>query len=270
MHLGRRVRGVVVPQEVQGQARRDGGLDEPEEPQKLRVPAAAMGPGDDRDGLMLPVRQFCAATFILVAGIAGCASSAGSPAPDSQPAVSPASDYPGSSAPPASPIPGRTSLYKSIPSACATLGTATLRAIAPGIGTGSEQDFSETNEPVGDFVQHVCSWGQASGPDWTRTLLVQVELAAGADARSTADGEYQNEVSADVPVASRTIPGLGDEAQLGEKQYKNSSSALLHILVQNVVITIEYGGTDSGGDMTAAQLNNGALAAAQSVLKALS
>lgn len=141
-------------------------------------------------------------------------------------------------------------------------------AIAPGIGTGSEQDYSETDEPLGDVVEHTCYWGPATGPDWTRALLVVVELEPGA--RSNADSEYQNEVSSGIPIASRAIPGLGDKAELGEQQYKNSSSAVLHILVQNVVITVEYGGTDSGGDMTAGQLYNGTVAEAKSVLKALS
>jgi hypothetical protein len=220
---------------------------------------------------MLAMRQFCAATFILVAGIAGCASSAVSPASGPQPAVGSQSDYPGSSTPPADPIRGRADLYESIPSACSTLDAATLRAIAPGIGTGSEKDYSETDEVGGGVVEHLCLWGQASGPDWTRTLSVIVELETGAYARSTANGEYQNEVSTDGPVASlQAIHGLGDEAQLGEQQFPNSSSALLHILVQNVVITIEYSGTDFGGDMTADEMKNGTLAAARSVLESLS
>jgi hypothetical protein len=214
--------------------------------------------------IMRPVRSFCAAALVLVAGTVGCTSSAGSSAIVGNP------DYPGSSAPPASPIPVRTGLYERIPPACSTVDTATLRAIAPGIGAGSEKDVSGSEGAGDGIVQRNCLWGQASGPGWTRTGLVFIVLETGADARINADGEYQNELSDALPGASlQAIRGLGDEAQLSEERYKTYSFAQLHILLQNVVITIGYFGSDAGGSMTAGEMRNGAVAAARAVLTAL-
>jgi hypothetical protein len=65
-------------------------------------------------------------------------------------------------------------------------------------------------------VQHVCTWGLASGSAWTRTVVVQVELETGASARVDADGEYQ--VEASYGATPRSIRGLGDRAQLAETQ----------------------------------------------------
>lgn len=197
------------------------------------------------------------AALVLAAGIAGC--------------TPPPRDYPGSSVPPASPLPVRSGLYERVPRACATLDkTATLLAIAPGIGAGSEQDFSENG-----VIQEDCNWPDASGPGWNRSLLVVVELETGADARVNADDQYQNEVTSDLPPATQVIRGLGDKAQYGEKTMKVLgttgawSATVLHILVQNVVITVQYTGQDLGGAMAANEMRNGTLAAARAVLTAL-
>jgi hypothetical protein len=209
---------------------------------------------------MRPVRSWCVATLILVAGIAGCASSSVPPA--ASPASTVNRDYPGSSAAPATPVPARSSLYEGIPAACSTVSAATLRSIAPGAGAGTETDAS------GDGVtERTCGWGPASGSGWTRTLTVFTEIEPGAEARLNASGEYQNEASTDS--SPQAVSGLGDKAALSVEQLKNTSFGTLHVLSQNVVITIQYGGRDAGTNMTASELRNGTVATAHAVLAAL-
>lgn len=213
---------------------------------------------------MRSARLLAAMALVLLAGTAGCASSPTTPARSSPVATR---DYPGSSAPPADPVPAPDVLYKRIPPACSALDAATLRAIAPGGGTGSENDAS-SNGVIGDRVaQHDCVW-HAEGPDWTRTVTVQLELETRTDARVNAAGEYQNELPS---LGSRqAIPGLGDKAQLSEQQLKTGSSAQLHVLSQNVVITIAYLGADSGGAaMTATEMRNATITAARAALTAI-
>jgi hypothetical protein len=216
---------------------------------------------------MRPVRSWCVATLILVAGMAGCASpaasSVASPASGGKsPATAGNGDYPGSSVAPARPASVRSSLYGRIPAACSTVDAATLRSVVPGAGRGTEHDVASDA-----VTEHTCGWGPASGSGWTRTLTVVVELEPGADARLNASGEYQNEASTDS--SPQAVSGLGDKAALSVEQLKNTSFGSLHVLSQNVVIAIQYGGRDAGTNMTASELRNGTTATARAVLAAL-
>lgn len=210
------------------------------------------------------VQRFCVGAAIVVAGTAGCSAARGaSPdAPGSSPNVPGGQQYPGSSAPPASPVRSATGLYKSIPKACSTLDAATLRAVAPGASAGSETDTSQ-----GGVTEHVCDW-HAETSAWSRTVTVTLELDSGGDARTTAGGDYQNELSY-APGAPQAIAGLGDKGQLNERAMKAGSSAQLHVLRQNAVITISYTGADAGGAMAASEMKTGTITAARSVISAL-
>lgn len=218
---------------------------------------------------MRTVRRMPAAALVVAAGTAtaACTSSAGSAAAAGQrtyPAVAGSGgSFPGSSVPAARPVPVPAGLYKAIPSACGMLGKATVEAIVPGGGAGSGQEL-----PGSDIVTHICDW-DASGPGWSRQLMVMTELDTGPDPRAQAAGAYPAELP-DLGT-QQAIRGLGDKAQLSVQRLKSgSSSAQLHVLTRNVVITVQYLGSDNGGPMTAAEMRNATVAAARDALTALS
>jgi len=95
-----------------------------------------------------------------------------------------------------------------------------------------------------------------------------IELDPGPAGPANAAGAYQNALSY-APGPPSAIPGLGTRAQLNEARTKAGSSAQLHVLRRNAIITVAYVGTDSGAPMTAAEMRNGPVTAARSVVAAL-
>lgn len=201
-----------------------------------------------------------AGLLVAVAGAAGCSSATSGEHPD----VPGAQKYPGSFAPPASPLPPATGLYRSLPKACLTLNAATLQAIAPGASPGPETDPHQNG-----IIQRACEW-HAETSAWTRTVTVTLEAFSGADSRTTADRHYRTELSFD-PGVGHTIPGLGDKARLSAATItmKSGSVSQLHVLRQNAIITIDYNGADSGGPMTPTEIKTATVSAARSVISAL-
>lgn len=212
-------------------------------------------------------RVIGASLLVVVVGAAGCSSATSGAVPDvpgSSANVPGGQQYPGSSAPPARPVPSATGLYESLPKACSTLNAVTLQAIAPGASADPETDPSQSG-----VIQRVCEW-HAETSAWTRTVMVTLEAFSGGDARTTADRHYRTELSF-APGVGQAIPGLGDKARLNAATItmKTGSAAQLHVLRQNAIITISYMGADSGGPMTPTEIKTATVSAARSVISAL-
>jgi hypothetical protein len=201
------------------------------------------------------IRVLCAAALVL-SGTVGCAVASGQ-----QPAVAGNGNYPGSSVPPVNPVQTPPTAYKRVPSACAVVGAATLRAIAPGVGDAGEEVHAN-----GGVVEHICSWGQASGPGWNRSLMVIIDLETSGSPVDAANA-YETELPG--IGSSQMIRGLGDRASLNVQPLRTWSSAQLHVLTRNVVITVQYTGEDVGGVMSSSEMKNATVAAARSILAAI-
>jgi hypothetical protein len=160
--------------------------------------------------------------------------------------------------------------YAKPPAACSTVAAGTVKKLVPGAKTaGEELKLSDPDRRTG------CSWNALKGFAY-RWLDVTFEASKASDRAGEARSAKEVAEAAYERLKKDTaVPGLGDDASVGDELTKEDGQQLRQAVVvvrrANALITVTYNGSDfeSGKAPDATEIREGAIKAAEDAVQAL-